>query len=134
MSVHQVLAEAEPERIEAFMQLAEDSLDERDLLLLQAIIREGKSAWSAAASVAELVNQSPHTLYLRARDLIDEVHMHFGISARAWAERLLRDRVAYGVPPHQVGDVTRRCAAVGIELTQEITLRIKEAETSDPET
>lgn len=128
MRLKTLIDQADPERVEAFMVLAKESLEPRDLQILTLIVEFGMTPWRAADRTASLTGNSVHTLYLRAKAFEEEIATHFGTSTQVWAERLHREGKIQGILPHQVPEVIRRFEALGIEVEQDITLKLADRE------
>lgn len=126
MSLQDLLSETPSDDLDRFMELARESHTREDVLLLECMVEQGMTPWQASARTAERVERSPHSLYVRARTLVVEVHSHFGKTPEAWAADLLDTGEITGVPTYLVAAVRSLVEAEGRTLTQMVTLRLEE--------
>lgn len=124
MTIQDLLAATSGEKVDAFLTLARESLDDQDQTMVSLMLEEGMTPWQSAVRASEIYGVSVHTLFRRCLTLVKEIHHHLGRSIEEWAAQLAEDGEVENVPSQLIGDVRKLMTESGYVVESVVCLRV----------
>lgn len=133
MTLQELLQQADPDERDLFLSMARESWDHDMVLLLDAMVEEGLSAWEAAGQVEDESLHGKHrrTLHRTARQIEQELFNRLGRPVAEWVQELLRDGVVIDPPECMLSDLRGAAEDQGMRLVESARYELEPLEGSD---